>query len=213
MNGIINVALVIDDKRADSHLLVWKIEENVDYFRSELELSKAEEAFYKTIRFDGRRIEYLCARMILCKYQDKKETLLYHKDGRPYLYKSKVQLSISHSKSHLGVLFSTAGAPGLDIELVSGRPSKIYQKFVGEDEMDYVDRSDEKAVTLLWSAKEAIFKMACKQGVNFKTAIQIHPFSVKETGVLSAVFEDSPSVLKLNYKFYDGNAIVWGIDR
>lgn len=205
--------LVINDKWPEAHLLIWKLEEDTNYYLSRVKLCEEELEKFHKIKVEGRKKEFLCARMLLQMFLGASVELSYHQDGRPFLKNNVCHISISHSKTHLGILLSHVGAPGLDIELVSSRPSRIYDKFVGKEEKQFVRKEDQKATTLLWSAKEAIFKMICRQGIDFKTAIKLNPFSIADKGALNGFYLVSEAWVELNYQFIDGNVIVWGIAR
>lgn len=206
------MAICINDILKKSHLVVWKLDEDLSYYQSKVKLSADEEFQLDNIKSERRRKEFLCSRMIIQNVCRCNKKLTYHKDGRPYLSSSSKHISISHSKTHLGVLISEQGKPGLDIEQVSSRTGKIYDKFVGEQEQSYVKRSDQASTTLLWSAKEAVFKMICEQGIDFKKDIRVKSFELKGNGSLYGIYAPAGTEIKLNFRFIGDNVIVWGFD-
>lgn len=206
------MAICINDLQEDSHLVVWKLDEDLNYFLSKVELNGDETAQFEKIKSVGRRKEFLCSRMLIQNECDQNEQLVYHKDGRPYLFSSSKHISISHSKTHVGVLLSEYKMPGLDVECVGPRTGKIYDKFVGEEEKKHIERSDEMSTTLLWSAKEAVFKMICEQGIDFKKDIKLNSFELKEKGTLIGFYEPDRAEINLKYRFIGGNVIVWGFN-
>lgn len=196
-----------------SQLLIWRLDEELDFFKEQCVLTSQERRRLDDISFNSRKREFLCTRYLLQTYFNKNAVLAYEVDGRPILKNTTWKISISHSKTHLGILLTDMGQPGLDIELVSPRVVKISQKFVGKEEEQAFSCADPKTMTLLWSAKEATFKLLRYTAIDFKSEIEVPAFEMREHGMLLARFLRIACELDvaLQYQFFEGNVIVWGI--
>lgn len=98
--------------------------------------------------------------------------LTYESTGKPVV--DNGHISISHSENMVGVIHADF-LVGLDLQIPSEKLVRVKTKFCNEHELDRAkSASDEmKFLTLIWSTKEAVFKMFGKnipfaQGMNVK---------------------------------------------
>jgi phosphopantetheinyl transferase len=96
-------------------------------------------------------------------------TLLYTSNGKPFL-KENAFISISHSKSLIGIAWSFTHNIALDIEEISPRIEKIESKFIDLEEMK--NRVSLLDKTSIWSIKECIVKILDDKTLNFKSDIR-----------------------------------------
>ena len=195
-----------------SRLIVWKIEEPISFFSKELSLSPQENIKVLAFKNEKRKLEFLVARYLL-KLHDCATTLVtYDADGKPKPVDDK-NISISHCADYVAVLVSTEGLPGVDVETISGRAGKIKQRFLSDDEQAFL-KDDNKLTTLFWSAKESLFKMCIRQGIDFKTQLAIEPKLPADNDVLNArIQKEGKRVdIALNYKIFEEIVLVWGIN-
>ncbi len=87
-------------------------------------------------------------------------TVQYSEAGKPYL--PDRYLSISHSKHHLCMAFSTKQEIGIDIEEIQPRMSRLMTYFLSPKEIDAC-KGKLALVTRCWCAKEAIYKIVGKE--------------------------------------------------
>lgn len=106
--------------------------------------------------------------------------IVYDAFNKPFLEGRQEQISISHSHKWLAIAMHTNKDIGVDIELVRDKVINIKHKFATAEELNYAG-SDSNILTLLWSAKEAIYKTYGKKNVEFKK-ICIKPFQLKTDG-------------------------------
>lgn len=90
---------------------------------------------------------------------------LYHNlQGKPYLYKQDIYISISHSQEYVAVALSK-DAIGVDIERYLDLEYFDPSLFLSDIELSTVG-NNRKAISLLWSFKESYLK---QQGTGFQT--------------------------------------------
>jgi len=71
--------------------------------------------------------------------------------------------------------------PGIDLEKIDQRIARVKHKFMNKSEFDFA--GDEKQIelqTLIWSAKEALYKVYGKKELDFKDHLQIYPFNINQ---------------------------------
>ena len=104
--------------------------------------------------------------------------------GRPFLLGpgTPPSVSLSHSGEWAAALLAPAGtAVGIDIELVRDKAERIARKFLNEEEstaLEGVTLADspgplarQELYSLLWSAKETLYKLAGQRGVIFRDSL------------------------------------------
>lgn len=102
--------------------------------------------------------------------------------GRPVLQDSYFYISMSHNQELSAVMLSKNPC-GIDIEYRREKVKLIQQKFLNESELlKYKDNLDQ--LTIIWSAKESVYKMINRPGLVFKEDIDCH---VEQGKVLTKV--------------------------
>ena len=101
----------------------------------------------------------------------------YDKSGKPSI-NSDSNISISHSNLMAAVVFSGSSKAGIDIELKNSKIINIQNKFLNESEKLKVKfHSDVDYLTMIWTAKESIYKALGIKGVSFSDDISIKNIS------------------------------------
>jgi phosphopantetheinyl transferase len=101
--------------------------------------------------------------------------VLYHPNGKPYL--KGQELSLSHCLPIAGALVHPEFA-GMDIQSPDPKLEKIKQKFAHPEELDFALKSADAldALTILWSSKEALFKVYGQEKA-FADQLRVDPFT------------------------------------
>lgn len=126
----------------------------------------------------SRQMEWVAVRTLLYFMLGKVAEIDYVSTGAPILSGTDLNISISHTGKYVCVALSDTEQVGVDVERYSDRVEKIRSRFVGEDEQA------ESLVQLLtlWSAKEAVFKLIQKEGVDFKENLKSYPYNQETCG-------------------------------
>ncbi|GAA4362488.1 hypothetical protein GCM10023185_30520 [Hymenobacter saemangeumensis] len=113
--------------------------------------------------------------------------------GRPWLDGSPAGsvVSLSHSGEWVAALLNTQGRAGIDIELVRAKARRLASKYLSEAEWAALPAPAEEAealahFSLLWSAKETLYKLAARRGIIFKEQLLLHSKSQTLSGELAA---------------------------
>lgn len=122
-----------------------------------LSLAKAQQRF-KSV---SRQREWLAVRALLQQTPYKNEKILYQGNGKPFFAKCGKHISISHSQCYVAVAVSVSPI-GVDIESVNRNALAVASSFLQPHEMEILSTGNSMAndALLLWSAKEAAFKLA-----------------------------------------------------
>ncbi len=108
------------------------------------------------------------------------------RSGAPFLQGDSSRISITHTGRFLAVAtlpptpevelseFTERAAMGIDAENAErSQVLKIREKFLSDDELVRISGDDVKLNVLAWTAKEALYKAALTEGLDFKEAIRI----------------------------------------
>lgn len=157
---------VIDTGNAIVYL--WKIEESVDELTTGINLREASSTRLSNMKSEVHKQGFLSIRQLLkvAGYSDSE--LLYDTNGKPYLTDNKC-ISISHSFQYATIIISNENV-GIDIEMKREKIKRIAAKFCSSKELAVVEESDNDilALTTIWCAKEAMFKMCDSRSLSFK---------------------------------------------
>ena len=133
--------------------------------------------------------------------------------GRPWLAGAPAPavVSLSHSGAWVAAALSLDGRVGVDIEQIRDKAQRLAAKFLNEAEWAHARQASATAetagaiaagleteefagapspadahFTLLWSAKEALYKLAGRRGILFRQQLLLHEFSPMASGEIPA---------------------------
>ncbi len=183
----------------DVRVLFWQIEETAEallaLLPSDLFLAHYAQAHFGS---DTRRREWLATRVLLHCVAGTTAPISYDAQGAPFLCTPEALspgmadtsaapfISISHSRGLAAIALSSVRAVGIDVERWSARPLRLAERFLMPEEMPllaalpagasqtpHLQEAAERAATLLWSAKEAAFKMLHRDDIELREGIRL----------------------------------------
>lgn len=177
---------------------IWKITESWEDLCRMLPRATYHNAYVlEHFKSEKRRLEYAAVRMLLFTLLDEDREVLYHLSGRPYYAGNFQHLSISHTSGYAAVLLSFQHGTGIDIEACSPRVLRLKDRIVGRNEQA-VTMYD---VLLHWSAKETVFKLLDKDGIDFTEHLAVSGLSCPAGDDCP----DSDGSFFLSYQLSDGS--------
>lgn len=166
---------------------IWKIEESTDELLSQLQLDAVEQEKLRRLSKGKRTLHWLATRVLLRYLLQTNEYIHCPSDanGKPYLPDYPYKISLTHSFDYAGVMLSTKGECGMDLELVMEKVVRIKEKFLKTEELDFIQSENEiLQLYACWCAKEAVYKLQGNKGVSFLDNMTIQPFRYKPQGVM-----------------------------
>ena len=190
---------------AHSRIALWKIEESEDELISMLQLDDAELAKLSSLAKGKRTLHWLATRVLLRYLLQTPEFISCPSDsnGKPYLPDFPYEISLTHSYDYAGVMLSSAGVCGIDLEIVKEKVVRIKDKFLKPEEIGFIE--EDQLVDQLyacWCAKEAVYKLQGNKGVSFYQDMTIEPFRYTPQGVMVVNLTKDNEVRKFNV-FYE----------
>ncbi|MEN8124204.1 MAG: 4-phosphopantetheinyl transferase [Bacteroidota bacterium] len=191
-------------------IYVWKISESYSELAN-ITLKNSSE-----IRLGGMKSElhqkgFLSVRHLLkiAGYTD--FDLYYNEYGKPLLKDGK-HISITHSFQFSGIIISDTDV-GIDIEKNRPKIVKIQNKFVNTTVDSLSDEDIVKQLTVVWGAKESMYKIYPYGGLSFHNHIAIDPFLFAENKSSGRViFGDWKKYYEVFFTFFvEGFTLVYAL--
>lgn len=168
-------------------LAIWKMTETVDELLEMLDLDPFVIAEVAQFTSEKRKREYLAVRVMLNEVLGTKKTIVYAPNGKPCLADNSYQISVTHTGQFAAIILHPTLRLGIDIERVSDRVVRVQHKFLSPRELAFVDTATAKThLALMWSAKEALYKIVQQTEVDFTKHFAIAPFTPYLSGTMSA---------------------------
>jgi phosphopantetheinyl transferase (holo-ACP synthase) len=189
---------------------IWKLEESEEFFLDSVPLQS-------TIKHPHKRLQHLGGRYLLAHlfpgfpYHE----ILIAGTRKPYLESEAYHFSVSHCGVYAAAIASTTSRVGVDVELITPRVEKIRHKFLHPEELRFVNAQPKnlqtKLLTLLWCAKEAMYKWYSYGEIDFSEMLRVFPFSLADEGEMDAciIKDNLQQTLKLYYKVFGDLCLVY----
>jgi len=152
-----------------TRLAIWRIEEQESFFLAKVPVKRDVSHPYK-------RLQHLAGRYLLPElFKDFPLSEIAIADTRkPFLPDEKYHFSISHCGNYAAAIASVHNRVGVDIELVTPRLHDIAHKFLNPEEKEllseykHIKQVHLQLTTILWSAKESIYKWYGDGNMDFR---------------------------------------------
>ena len=168
---------------------IWHVTETVEALRQHLSHTVFPyDEEMEQLKSPMRKLEYVATRVLLAHLCGKEEYIMHQPSGKPYCPKGNFHLTISHTKRYVAVGICPDAEIGIDIEYQSSRVMNVISKFLSLKEICQMPQDTEQKnlyALLSWSAKETVFKVLNKDGIDFAEHLQIAPFDLTDSPVLN----------------------------
>ena len=198
----------------DAILAIWEITETVDELFDLLDLDPFVIAETAQFTAEKRRLEYLAVRVMLNQVLGEKKTIAYEPTGKPYITDRSYEISITHTGRYAAIILHPTRRLGIDIERIAERVMRVQSKFLSGDELAYVNQAAAKTqLALMWSAKEALYKIVQQVEIDFTTDFHIDPFKPYLEGIMHAQETKTPAAeqFDMSYRVYPEFVLVWTV--
>tara|TARA_R110001583_G_scaffold44966_1_gene142187 strand:- start:15914 stop:16552 length:639 start_codon:yes stop_codon:yes gene_type:complete len=191
---------------------VWKIEESFEALSEGISLTERSENRLLSMKSELHRRGFLSVRHLLIEAGYTDFNLFYNGNGKPHLTDEK-HISITHSFTFSAIIVSD-NEVGIDIEKNREKIKIIQHKFVNF-ERGFIHKNDDyiQQLTVIWGAKESLYKIYPHGGLTFKNDIDINSFQIadkKTTGYIKV--EDWDKNYDIRFEQLDGFTLVYALD-
>jgi 4'-phosphopantetheinyl transferase len=147
-----------------------------------------------------KRLEWLAARQLmlaLCNHLGLRYFGIRKDEfGKPFLEKYPHHISLSHSFPYVTAQIDHENPVGIDLEQPREKLLIIAPRILSPTELkDAGDNVIKHCV--LWSAKEAMFKIHGRGGLHFHNQLNVEPFLLQEEGTLNGIISENGNKIKV----------------
>ena len=200
--------LTIDDS---TKVLIWKIEESFDDLSDGILLSENSQNRVDGMKSELHRCGFLSVRHLLKEAGYSDTDLVYDEFGKPHLKDGK-HISITHSFTFSGLIISDDKPVGIDIEKQRDKILKIAHKFTPIEEYRTIANTDAliSKLTVVWGAKESLYKIYGKKKLLFRDHIYIEDFKFAEEQTTGEIrYDEKTSNYIVQFLEFDGFTCVY----
>lgn len=198
--------------RPNAHTVVhvWKIEEELKDLRKGVQLKKVSQE-----RLDGMKSElhqkgFLSVRKLLELEGYSDLDVYYNSNGKPHL-RDERHISITHSFYFSAIIIGNTDV-GVDIEMNREKIKKIQHRFVNT-QVDSLSKEDlVSQLTVIWGAKEAMYKIYPHGGLSFHDHIAIDPFLLGDGRTSGRInLPDWPTEYRIHFDSFENMTLVYAL--
>jgi len=189
-----------------NNVQLWNITESwtelIQLFENDLEIN----AIIHNTKNESKKQQYLASRLLLKKTFGNWKTLS-NPNGKPQLINNESEISISHDKKFAGLINSERPC-GIDIQEVSLKVTRIKNKFVNDKDL-FSSSIKEKDLTILWCAKEALYKINGDPNIFFKEHMIIEETLDQNVIIGKIIHPDYRQDYKMKVHFIENYCLVY----
>ena len=193
-------------------IYVWKIEESFDALIENIQLTEKSQQRLLSMKSELHQRGFLSIRHLLKEAGYTDFDLYYNGNGKPHLTNGK-HISITHSFTFSAIAISEKEV-GIDIEKNREKIKIIQHKFVNF-ESGFIHKDDDyiQQLTVIWGAKESLYKIYPYGGLTFKNDIDINSFQMadkKTTGFIKV--KDWEKQYDIGFAQLDNFTLVYALE-
>lgn len=165
-------------------LHLWQLTESVADLAAVLPESLTTLPPFVHFKNDRRKREWLATRVLLQQIMGPTVRIDYAANGKPFLVPRNAEISISHTEGW--VALATSLVPiGLDIEVIGDRAYKVRNYYLQDEEVAILPTTAaDRLSTFLWSAKESVYKLVNRTGLELKSDIRLEVVLDEESDIV-----------------------------
>lgn len=194
---------------------IWKITESEDELAQGIELTHNCQQRMDGMKSELHRRGFLSIRHLMAEAGYVDQDLYYDDWGKPHL-KDGRQISITHSHHFTGIIVSDKKEVGIDIEMQREKILRIANKFTPLEEYKTIANTDAliRKLTIVWGAKESLFKIYAKQGLSFLHHVEVKDFTFDDTQTTADIlFHGDSSFYNISFLEFEGFTCVYAIKQ
>ena len=204
-----------------TRLAVWHITEPEDFFLQRVPLKK-------DVSHPNKRLQHLAGRYLLSFLFEgvPLEEIMIADTRKPFLENEQYHFSISHCGMYAAAIASRQERVGIDIELVTPKIERVKHKFTNPDELLFLNdeykafleqfelekKIEQEFLTMIWSAKETIFKWYGAGQMDFRQHMQLTGAVTFSDDLISLPFLFTKNEMRyftVHAKMFTGFVLAW----
>ena len=189
---------------------VWKIEEALKDLQEGVVLRLESRKRLEGMKSELHQKGFLSVRKLLELEGYTDLDVYYNSNGKPHLKGGK-NISITHS-FHFAAIIVGNSEVGIDIERNREKIKAIQHRFVNTQVDSLSDEDLVSQLTVIWGAKEAMYKIYPHRGISFHDHIAVDPFLLGD-GVTGGRINlpDWPKEYDIHFEAFENMTLVYAL--
>ena len=192
-------------------VLIWKIEESLSELQEGIILSENSSTRLNSMKSELHQKGFVSIRHLLKEVGYTDADLIYDEFGKPHLKNGKF-ISITHSYTFTAIIVSDDLHVGIDIEKQREKILKIAHKFTPFEEYKTIANVDAliSKLTIVWGAKESLYKIFGKKKLLFLHHIYIEDFRFADEKTIGIIrYDGKEASYKIEFLEFEGFTCVF----
>lgn len=189
----------------NTKVFIWKIEETFDTLCKDISLTEKCTNRVANMKSEMHKCGFMSIRHLLAEAGYTDHNLYYDENGKPHLDDDRY-ISITHSFNFSAIIISDKKV-GIDIEKQRDKIIRIGHKFTPIEEYRTIANDDAliRKLTIVWCAKESLYKSFAEKGVSFLQNIDVTDFDLdsKKT-TAKVVYGDKEEFYDIDFLEFEG---------
>ncbi|MBJ2173916.1 4'-phosphopantetheinyl transferase superfamily protein [Aureibaculum sp. A20] len=199
----------------NTKVLIWKIEESIETLNKGITLTDKCQNRVDGMKSELHKRGFMSIRHLLAEVGYVDADLYYDEFGKPHL-KDGNFISITHSFIFTGIILSTTKHVGIDIEKQRDKILRISHKFTTPEDYYHIPNEYElvRKLTIVWGAKEALYKIYEQEGLSFLQHIYVDDFSFEDTETTATItYKNKKSTYQIHFLEFEGFMCTYALDE
>jgi phosphopantetheinyl transferase len=200
--------------KKNTTIYIWKITESFDDLNTQFLTENS------LNRLNGMRSElhqrgFLSVRHLLNEAGYTDTDLYYDVFGKPHLKDGKY-ISITHSFIFSAIIISNTTQVGIDIEKQRDKILRIAHKFTTTEDYNHLTNDKElvRKLTIVWGAKESLYKIYEQEGLSFLQHIYVEDFTFDNSQTTATItFKENKNSYLVHFLEFEGFTCVYAFDE
>lgn len=196
-----------------THVYIWKVTETEAELGKNVVLTPHCQDRMDGMKSEDHRRAFLSIRHLLALAGYSDFDLVYDDFGKPHLRDGNF-ISITHSHNFTGVIISETDEVGIDIEMQRDKILRIAHKFTPIEEYRTLANTEAiiRKLTIVWGAKESLYKIYAQQGLSFLQHINVIDFSFEESRTVAEItYHGKKSHYGVEFLEFEGFTCVYAL--
>lgn len=198
---------------ATTKVYIWEVTETEERLWENVELTAHCQQRMDGMKSGAHRRAFLSIRQLLALAGYVDSDLWYDDFGKPHLRDGNY-ISITHSHQFTGIIVSQSDEVGIDIEMQREKILRIAHKFTPIEEYRTLANTEAlvRKLTIVWGAKESLYKIYAQQGLSFLRHIDVMDFSFEDGRTAAEIlFRGKKSQYEVAFLEFGGFTCVYAI--
>ncbi len=200
---------------SNTKVYIWKITESEKELSLNIDLTNKCQLRMNGMKSELHRRGFLSIRHLMGSAGYVDSDLFYDLAGKPHL-KDGNHISITHSYQFTGIIVSQKDEVGIDIEKQRDKITIIGQKFTPMEAYADINNAKEivKKLTIVWGAKESLYKIYATHGLSFINHIYINDFTNNDSTTKGVIrYDGRTSEYDISFLEFEEFTCVYAIKK